>query len=412
MPHLLTMRVDDVIGGVWWAHTAVELGFKPWLGPFIGDASASTAADLRDLATNGNITVSVHAFHAGDFLYWDHNGMTNWSDSAQSNKFFIATQWHLTNGIPFAKIAVPHYAEAGSNAFPFLAAWGIEYLTMKNDPSVRREGPWAQKGPYRYFEAPQAGSTPLPLFYADFITVPGYPELNGRFFNCVTEIRDDDSCAEWCPNNDVNASVGRGTRQTKRAMDSLVLSTLFTHEFYIDHGPYTPITSNNWRTILTTITNNLSSYSPQCVTLDYACQYVRATRTARLKSSSFDTSSGIVTLNFNGSSDVKLQTWVFIGEDNTITNVVATIPPFQGGTSSSVVVIPPPSLVGSKMTTAGSFQFSFSSPPNLAYRVDASTDLMNWIALTQTSTTNGLFQFQDFDASNYARRFYRATWLP
>ena len=28
----------------------------------------------------------------------------------------------------------------------------------------------------------------MPMFYADWLTVPGHPELNGKFFNCYTEI--------------------------------------------------------------------------------------------------------------------------------------------------------------------------------------------------------------------------------
>ena len=51
----------------------------------------------------------------------------------------------------------------------------------------------------------------------------------------------------------------------------------------------------NWQAILQGITNNLASYNPIYVTLDYASQYVRATRTSRLLSSGYDPVSGQVT---------------------------------------------------------------------------------------------------------------------
>ena len=35
-----------------------------------------------------------------------------------------------------------------------------------------------------------AGTVPLALYYADFIPIPGHPEFDNQFFDCVTEIRD------------------------------------------------------------------------------------------------------------------------------------------------------------------------------------------------------------------------------
>ena len=70
------------------------------------------------------------------------------------------------------------------------------------------------------------------------LTVPGHPEFDGQFFNCVTEIRDD-AGYEWYPSNDVACTIDRGTRQTKRALDSMALATLFTHDQHISpitHG--------------------------------------------------------------------------------------------------------------------------------------------------------------------------------
>src|SRR5436190_17352411 len=54
MPNFVTMRVDDVEGPLWWAHVANEIGFKPWIGPFITPMNQAAVADLRSMVTNGN----------------------------------------------------------------------------------------------------------------------------------------------------------------------------------------------------------------------------------------------------------------------------------------------------------------------------------------------------------------------
>ena len=37
------LRVDDVQGPLWWVPIANEVGLKPWIGPFIGSVSPSSA---------------------------------------------------------------------------------------------------------------------------------------------------------------------------------------------------------------------------------------------------------------------------------------------------------------------------------------------------------------------------------
>ena len=49
--------------------------------------------------------------------------------------------------------------------------------------------PWIQNGPFRLYET-GASDGGEPLYYADWIQVPGHPEFDGQFFNCATEIRD------------------------------------------------------------------------------------------------------------------------------------------------------------------------------------------------------------------------------
>ena len=346
------MRVDDVTGPLWWAHMAADAGFRPFISLFVSNVTDSTATDLRGLVTNGLATTSIHSWDCCNmFFYFDRGNGVSYSDSIMSNNISIGGQWHTNHAIPISKIAVAHYSEMGPNAFAGLQSWGVEYVTLKNYPGTIRDSPWLILGPYRLYEPQQLGSISLPVFYADFLSVPGHPEFNGQFFNCVTEIRDDpsSSCAEWCPaNGDVAGTIGRGTRQIKRALDSLVLATLFFHEWWVIPIPtssnQTPITTNNWLAMLQGLTNGIASYNPLYVTMDYAYQYVRATRTSKLVSAAYDPASGQVTANLSGFTDLDTLVYTYNGDDNVITNIPGTIPAFLQPETLPVALLSTPSL--------------------------------------------------------------------
>jgi hypothetical protein len=344
MPNLVTFRVDDCEGPFWWAQMAIDAGFKPFLPVFLDNINQANTADLRRMVTNGNATTSIHSFSSSTMFYFNHQTETSYSDSAISNNFYIGTRWHVTNGIPISKVVQTHYSEIGPNAFAGLLQWGVEFIPIEVVPGTIEYGanpaPWLIAGPYRNYETPGQGQSTLPLYYADFLTVPGHPEMTGKIFNCYTEIRDAGGCGEWCPNNgDVATVIARGTDMLKRSMDSLTLPTLFTHEWYIHPTACcgsTAITSNNWRTILSGITNNLSSYKPMYVTLDYGNQYVRATRTSQITSSQFDLSSGQVSVSLSGYADLDITVNVFVGTDSSISNYVGTI----GAFTNAITVTP------------------------------------------------------------------------
>ena len=60
----------------------------------------------------------------------------------------------------------------------------------------------------------------------------------------------------------------------------------------------------------------------------------------------------------------------------------------------------------------GSVRFSLNAAPDLTYRIEASTNLVDWTALTNLANPSGTIQFIDLHATNFSRRFYRAVWVP
>jgi hypothetical protein len=517
LPNFVAMRIDDVEGPFWWVHVANEVGFKPYMAMFIGNVSPTNIPDLRQLTTSGNASAGIHSFTDSTLFYFDHLNHTNYPDSVISNNFYAGAQWHATNGIPISKCMIPHYSEIGPNAFAGLHNLGVEFIAIEVVPGTVEyftpPAPWLVAGPYRYYETPKAGLITLPLSYADFLTIPGHPEMNGMFFDRYTEIRNTTTpgqfeCGEWCPTiNDLAGSIDRGTRQIKRALDSMVLASLFSHEWYIHPTACcgsTVFTTNAWRAMLQSITNNLSAYHPIYVTTDYADQYVRATRTSRIISSQFDTVSGRVLVSLSGKTDLDTSVQVFLGNDSGITNILANVPAFQnftlisaatlptapqilvapsgstnvagstatfsvsvGGTSplsyqwfgNGVPLVDDGNVLGSSTPTlvfsvvdqskAGPYSvlvtnsagsvispvatltvvvppvvnlitllpdknigLSLTAGSNLTYQIGASTNLIDWVALTNISSPNGLLQFYDLNATNYSGRFYRAMWVP
>ncbi len=357
IPPMISMRVDDVSGPLTWAHIANESGFKPLLAVFINEISAADSADIRNLVTNGNATACVHSFASSTMFYFNHQTETANSDIVQSNNFVIGTQWHQTNGIPISKVCATHYSEIGPNAFAGLKAWGMEFVPIEVVPGTVEYyspfAPWVVAGPYRLYETPQQGQVPWPTYYADWLTVPGHPEFNGQFFNAYSEVRDGSNCGEWCPDNDVFGSTTRGTTILKREFDSMVMATLFTHEWYFHPTPCcgnTTITPENLRAMFQGITNNLGAYKPSFVTLDYASKYVRATRTSRLVNTAIDPSSGNISVTLTGKTDLDTSVYVFTGEDSAINYTFGNVPEFATTSNNTVVVSGPPDVM---VTPAG-----------------------------------------------------------
>jgi hypothetical protein len=57
----------------------------------------------------------------------------------------------------------------------------------------------------------------------------------------------------------------------------------------------------------------------------------------------------------------------------------------------------------------GLLKVRFSALPNVTYRFQASTNLVDWLDLSTNTPVNGVFRFVDADAIDLSRRYYRAV---
>ena len=68
----------------------------------------------------------------------------------------------------------------------------------------------------------------------------------------------------------------------------------------------------------------------------------------------------------------------------------------------------PPILLSNPAWLPGKvFGFKFSTAPGVSYRVDVSTNLLNWSPFTNLVATKNEMQFIDSTATNSSQRFYR-----
>ncbi len=337
LPPLVTMRVDDVSGWglkagpspLWWVSTACRYGFKPWLGLFIGELSWQAIEELKGYIAAGQATASVHSFTWYNFFYYDHWNRRPFSDALLADHFRQAEAWYTRHGdFPRSKVVLGHFYELGANGLERLARWGAEFLGTVMDvgaPYDPPEGtPWLVAGPYRKHEEPRpANETRWPLYYADFLPVPSCPSYGRRFFNVLTEIRDN-AGYEWAPDNDVAGTVERGVTQLRRALDSMALATLFTHESDYIHR----IRPENWEAALAGVTAGIARDDPLYVTLDEACRYLRALRTSRVEASRWDPQTQRLSITLVGQADVPTRIGLFLDEE--LSPSWIEVPAFEG----------------------------------------------------------------------------------
>ncbi|MCS6847855.1 MAG: hypothetical protein RMN52_09090 [Anaerolineae bacterium] len=348
MPPVVGMRVDDVAGTghvwnqppLWWVHVCNRYGLKPWLGLFLYNLTPEAIMDIRALVAERNATAFPHAFgrppragafdyiatYAADalplrsstydeFIYFDHEHGRPWTDDEAARGLAAVDDWHVRHGIPISKYAVPHWYEMGQNVAGHLRdRWGVEFVCKIQDidAPLAAEQPWLPLAPFRLHEPPGAchfdtsRRSGRPVYYADFVNFGGR-----QFFNCVTEIRDD-AGYEWAPDDDVSETVGRGVRQLRRALDSMVLPVLFTHETdYI--YKISPVA---WEAEIKQITAAIRNYEPVFLTMDEAVRYVRALCTSRLVSANYNTRQRELAIAFQGSTDVPIQCQVFSADSS------------------------------------------------------------------------------------------------
>ena len=361
LPPLVTMRVDDVAGmganwsqtPLYWIETARQAGLKLGMGLFLYNLTEPAVNELRHHIQKGTAvalpealgrpprTEETRSFYyypgglpllgdAGDeFLYFHHHQRRPWTQQEALLTLQAADEWYSAHApLPKSCLIGPHWYEFSSSVAAHLFdRWGVEFLstTIGIDQAFQSDNPWLKMGPFRKFEETGTGGPSRehagdrPVYYADFIETGGR-----RFFNCITEIRDI-AGYEWAPDNYCAETIERGIKELRRALDSMALAVLFTHE--TDY--LSKIQPQNLEKELKGVVSGIANYQPVYVTQDEGFRYVRATKTSHFRSCTFYPQSQTIEAIFAGYADTATSFQVFYDVKGEVLSETVAIPAFQ-----------------------------------------------------------------------------------
>ncbi|MEP6664490.1 MAG: immunoglobulin domain-containing protein, partial [Verrucomicrobiota bacterium] len=109
------------------------------------------------------------------------------------------------------------------------------------------------------------------------------------------------------------------------------------------------------------------------------------------------TSATLTLSNVNG-SDAANYTTTISNSGGSLDSAVATL----------TVIVPPAHFDFVSLLPDGRCKLALSGGTNFAYTIEASTNLVNWMTLTNIFNQTGTFEFTDSDSTNHPYRFYRA----
>ncbi|NMC37116.1 MAG: DUF4082 domain-containing protein [Bacteroidales bacterium] len=335
LPPMLTMRIDDVDGrgselenNFLWINICNEFGIIPWLGLFVNNIPSEYIPTLRSLINNNQATASPHAYGYtlgyNGFIYYNHDNIYNFDAAANVRE---ARDYFINNGLAMSNYVVPHYYEYSSDALAEIKNMGVDFLGVHwlPDLSYTPSPAWLNCGPYRINRYGTSATSDLrPVYYGDYVTLNGI-----EFFNCLTEIRDDGGY-EWFPTNSVYSTSSRGIRHLRRAFNSMVLASLFTHEAsYIEN-----ITPANWREILRTVTTGVAGFNPEYTTTDYALRYIRAKKNMYI--TRVLEKSGTIEIHYSGNNDMDTKCYLFTENEGQIYSSFVELSQVNGNNIVSV----------------------------------------------------------------------------
>lgn len=323
MPPMITMRVDDVngdgggiSGNFQWLTISNEYGFIPWCGTFETIPSENMSL-FRDLLNNNLATASPHAFFYESSIYYNHDDEPVF-DPLQNAR--DARAFYTTNALPISKYLVAHYYEIDPAALPGIQEMGIEFIGTHMQFGSPYGAVWLQTGPYRINrDYIGRSSDNMPVYYGGEVTYGGY-----TFFNCLTEIRDDDGY-EWVPmEDDMTHTIAQGVRQLTRSIGSMVLPVLFSHQFNLE-----AVSPAGWRTMLSGIVTGISRFNPEFRSMDYAAQYIRARNNIEITNVSDD--GNLINITYTGVNDMDTRCYVFTESGSQISYKLVLLPEISSG---------------------------------------------------------------------------------
>jgi hypothetical protein len=344
MPPLVSLRVDDCVGGKNgdWAYVEPinRVGIVPHLTFMLDDITEASGRRMAELANAKKIEVSVHARKLGldGFFWWDHNNNRAFDDLTMQKNFEDAVRFFAKYGLHHARSINIHFEEMGENAKQYMRKLGIEFVVSWTNfgmPAYRQDlfaaAPYLKYRPAGYWR-PRPSSGSSGQFIYNGRAVMDWLDQNHWFFDSYVDpidIKHDwlRKCA-LPPYTDTFEDAGMildGTAMLKRELDSMFPAYYFAHELNIDRYDV-----EKFGKLLREVWGNLAPYHPEPASYDEINRYARAQFTSRLERASYDRDRNLIIVRLTGSSDIPTRIWVYTGEGDVISERMERIPEFSG----------------------------------------------------------------------------------
>jgi hypothetical protein len=308
-----------------------------------------------------------------------------------------------------------YYFEAG-NAPLLSPANGLQdYYSFTNLPIPRTAAAtnFLSWQGMKWISATNANDTPLGYFGTNYTAT--------YTTNTVVTL----TANSWLPLSPTNLSVGNATIASSGWTNaSLDLSTYAGQTVQVAFrffsggsgwgsapGWYVDDISLVSKPVLTVPTNQTIYAGQTLVVTNFATNstLLNSTFTFGLPSAStnfFITTNGVLTWTNTAASPGTNVIYVTVTDNSA--------PPLSATNNFSLIILAPaaPALaLVSTLASSGRFQFSFNTQSNTLWRVDTSSNLVNWRpVLTNVVGPSGTLQFTDLLATNFPTRFYRAVF--
>jgi len=325
---IVTMRIDDVYGTgakwkkapFWWVNVLNKYHIRPWLGLFLDSIDhVSSVEQLKAITLIGNCTSNPHSFGRDKFIYFNHDYNRPFDSIKTLSNISLVEKWYEKNSnLLKSTVLIPHFYEIGNKFVEYISQkWNIKYwgLLMGVNVSWYR-GNKLQLLPYAYSKKTSTAGASDSFAYSDY-----YIHDNDTLFDCLNEIRD--WGYDWSPGNDINSTVQRGVNIISRGLQSMIVSTLMTHEYdYIKD-----IEPDNWEKNIQMITESVAKYKPLYLTMDSAMAILKSTEQSKIKS--IDYTGSKYKISLIGKTEAPTSLYIYTGDVDNINQDIKFLPAFQ-----------------------------------------------------------------------------------
>ena len=351
----VSMRIDDCAGldtDFAYIDTINKYGIIPHIAFMMDDTPPSAADKLGEYTRTGKAEAFIHArkragftgFFFWDFDFNDFNRGKPYNDDALRRNFEELEGFHREHGIQYARTVTSHYVPSATNTLPYLRAMGVAFdaISPATLPNSSEYHFWPYELYQRagYFDVSFTSNGDGNFVYRSGMTMD-WVEKDPSLF-CTTS----DALAikvDWLrpsrapgfeESRKVEGMIIDGTNMLRLALDSMGPAFFFTHELNI--GLLEGGAGQLDRAFEGVMRNLRKFHNVIPCGFDHLNQYGKNIRTGDLTAARYDTTTGKLSVDWRGFTDMPTKFHVFTEQAGEIKDLLVDLPAYRGPVSVTV----------------------------------------------------------------------------